>query len=79
MNTIELRVERMRNGVSTEEMASVLGFRSADAYRKHEKGIVEWNTKQILAAAERLNLTLEGVNVIFFDGKLPTSQVKRTD
>lgn len=70
MNPIEIRVARIRCGLTQKHMAEQLGI-SACSYSKKEKGEVRFTDPEKVAVTKVLGLTAEQVNDFFFDGKLP--------
>lgn len=70
MNSAELKAERIRHGKRARDMAGALGI-TYDAYVKKERGTTGFNTKQIIIVATELQMTMEMVNRIFFDSRLP--------
>ena len=77
MNTLELRSERKKRGLTSQDMANMLGLKFADTYSKKERGIRHFNPGQIIAIAKALKLNATQVNVIFFDGELPYGNRKK--
>ena len=65
-------LKRMRyfKGYKQYEMADEIGI-SRQAYNYKENGKLCFNTYEIIKISERLELTLQQVNEIFFYGKLP--------
>lgn len=70
VNTLELKADRTRNGLSGEELAKRIGI-SIEGYRKKERGEYDFKPSEIYNIANELNMTLDRVNVVFFGGKLP--------
>lgn len=70
MNSIELKVARVRKGKSRGDIARLIG-KSRNAYAKKESGGSAFTDEEKLAIAEELDLTAEQFDDIFFDGKLP--------
>ena len=71
MQTLELRGERVKRGLSNKDMANMLGLRFGDTYSKKERGITKFNPEQIVTIAKAFKLNGRQVNLIFFDGELP--------
>lgn len=69
MNTLALKGKRVSQGKTQSYMASVIGV-STGTYSDKERGYVNFDPEQIVAAANDLELTFGELNVIFFDGKL---------
>lgn len=70
MNSLKLEFARRDKDRSREDMARVIG-KSVNGYNKKERGEVAFSDEEKIAVAKDLNLSLEQVNEIFFDGKLP--------
>lgn len=70
MNGMELKFARMRKGFSQREMACIIR-RSLDSYSKKERGEVSFFPDEIVAATQKLELSFDQFNNIFFDGDLP--------
>ncbi len=69
MNTPELRAAVARSGKTNRELAKSLGLSETAFYNK-VGGQTQFKNSEIKKLAELLGLSLEAVNVIFFDGKL---------
>lgn len=70
MNGLELKLARMRAGLSQQEMADRLG-KTLASYSKKERGEVIFLPDEISTLTLLLNIDYEQFNCIFFDGKLP--------
>ena len=70
MNTAVLRSERILAEKSTKELAKVID-KSEDAYRKKERGDVQFTLGESARIAIALGLSFDKFNVIFYDGRLP--------
>ena len=70
MNSIELKVARVRKGKERSAMARLIG-KSRNAYAKKESGSSAFTDEEKLAIADELGLTFAQFDAIFFDGKLP--------
>lgn len=70
MNTTEIRVERVRRGITPGDMADLLGI-TKQGYFKKENGINAFRTDDIIKIVNAWDLSPKRMNVIFFDGKLP--------
>ena len=71
MKTNEIRAARIKKGKSAKDMGTVLGV-SEDSYYKKERGDVKFCINDVPLLAEEFEWTLQDVNYIFFDDKLPT-------
>ena len=60
-----LRSERMRAGLTQQEMAAVLGLSSRNAYCQKESGVRRFSVEEAVRAARRLDSSVEE---LFFDG-----------
>ncbi len=67
MNAGELRVALVRNKVSNRDLAILIGLSEQALYNKIN-GTTEFKNSEIKKIAELLNLSLQDVNDIFFDG-----------
>lgn len=74
MNFRELKVERIRKGITPKQMAEYLGLQFTDTYYKKERGEIKFTPEQIALASQILELSPEKINLIFFDGQLPIGQ-----
>lgn len=71
MNSLELKLVCLRRGKRTKDMATILGLND-QSWRLKVQGGTPFSIKQVLEVARELELNLEEVNIIFFDGKLPS-------
>jgi len=69
MNNTELRVERLRQGFTQKELAREIGI-SENAYFLKESKKREFSRCEIYKICKVLNIDLQRMNEIFFDGKL---------
>lgn len=67
MNRSELRAAMARKDVNSERAAKAIGI-SADAFRRKMRGATQFRADNIAGLAVLLDLTLDDINVIFFDG-----------
>ena len=70
MNSLKLEFARRDKGKSLKDLAAAIG-KTVNSYRKKERGDVAFNDEEKVIVARELDLTLEQVSEIFFDGKLP--------
>jgi DNA-binding XRE family transcriptional regulator len=70
MNSLLLKSVRVNQGKTQADIAKVIG-RTKDTYSKKERGIICFSPDEISAIAQYLNLSINQVNEIFFDLKLP--------
>lgn len=70
MNSLELEFARKRKNKSKEDMAVAIG-KSVVSYAKKESGEVKFSDEEKVVVARELDLTIDQVNAIFFDGNLP--------
>lgn len=71
MNSMELKLACVRKEKRTKDMAVILGLTDT-SWRLKAQGSISFSIKQVLEVARELELNLEEVNIIFFDGKLPS-------
>lgn len=73
MDSRELKIVRLVRGLTQKDMAKVIG-KSAQMYalKENRKGFTD--AEKILLT-ERLGLTFDQFNRIFYDGKLPFEQI----
>jgi len=70
MDPVELRVAMVRNNNATVcDMADVIK-KSRVSFNKKRFGEVPFNVDEVLALSKALSLTLQDVNLIFFDSEL---------
>lgn len=65
----ELKSKRVLKGISAAEAAKLLG-KSYVSYNKKESGEVGFTPAEMVVLADKLELTFDEFNRIFFDGKL---------
>lgn len=70
MKPIEIKVARIRCGLSQKYMAEQLNI-SEMSYSKKERGKVRFTDPEKAVVAQELGLTAAQVNDFFFDGMLP--------
>ena len=70
MNSLKLEFARRAKGKSPQDLAAAIG-KTVNSYQKKERGDVAFNDEEKVIVARELDLTLEQVSEIFFDGKLP--------
>lgn len=64
-----LKRTRYYKGYKQYEMADKIGI-SRQTYNYKENGKLQFTSEEIIKISRELNLTLEDVNGIFFDGQL---------
>lgn len=69
MNSLELQIARMRKGKTAQDMGEAIG-KSRESYSKKETGEIRFSYEEVIAVADALDLNLQQVNTIIFDGKL---------
>lgn len=69
MNLTELRVERLRRSLTQRQIAKKLGITEVSYCRK-ENGIREFSREEVKNIAIELNISIDRVNEIFFDGDI---------
>ena len=70
MNRLELEFARRKRGFTKAEMAQAIG-KSVVSYCKKERGAVKFSDNEKLIVANKLELTPDQFNAIFFDGSIP--------
>ena len=70
MNTLELKIARIRAKKSRRDMAAAIG-KSVESYGKKERGEFKFSDAEKVIVARELALSAEQANDIFFDGNLP--------
>lgn len=56
-----LRRERIRQGITQQEMAQLLGLASKNAYSQKERGERKFCVEEALIIARELNVSVEGL------------------
>jgi len=69
VNVTELNVAMLRKGVNAKGMAEVIK-KSRVSFDKKRSGTVQFELNEVQAISKALDLTLQQVNVIFFDSTL---------
>lgn len=75
MNLMELKIARIRKELTQKELAEKLGMAEV-SYNRKEQGIREFSREEIEKLALLLNLDMDKVNEIFFNGKLTDCNIK---
>jgi DNA-binding XRE family transcriptional regulator len=70
MNRREIKAQRIRLGLTQENVATELGM-NVHTYRKKENGGSTFSEDEKLSLANVLHLCPEQLNDFLFDGKLP--------
>ena len=70
MKSMELKIARMRKKFSQQDMADAIS-KSLVSYSKKERGEVKFSPDEIVILSDKLGLTMEQTNDIFFDNNLP--------
>ena len=70
MDSLKLEFARRAKGKSPKDLALAIG-KTENSYRKKERGEETFSDDEKVIIAKELELTLEQVSEIFFDGKLP--------
>lgn len=69
MKSLAIKGERVKNGFTQKQVADKLGM-SVQSYQKKESGRVRFSDKEKFKLAKILNLKIEQLNDLFFDGQL---------
>lgn len=78
MKAMELKLARIRAKKSQQEMADAIE-KSMDSYSKKERGLVKFTDSERLVVKEKLGLSWEQFNDIFFDNNLPIGNNSEID
>lgn len=70
LNLNRLRAERVAKGLTQDEMAEAMGFKSRAAYAKRENGIVGIGADELALISEILDIPLTQMH-IFFTNDVP--------
>ena len=70
-----LKSKRVLKGLTQKKVAEMVGV-SEKTYNHKETGKIECKIDEILIISSVLDLTMEDINEIFFNGNLPFVQVK---
>lgn len=70
MNTRELKAQMARKGIRNVDLAKIMGI-SAQSVSLKANGYNPFMLKEVLCVAQALDLSMDLVNRIFFDDKLP--------
>ena len=73
INPTELNVAMLRKKVNASDMAKAIQ-KSRVSFDKKKFGQVDFSATEIYKLSQELDLTIEDVNIIFFDGKLPNGK-----
>ncbi|MBC5996508.1 XRE family transcriptional regulator [Romboutsia ilealis] len=71
-----LKSKRVLNGFTQEQIANVIGI-NTKSYNLKENGKNRFSLEEVVRVSETLELTLEEVNDIFLQMKLPKGNKKR--
>lgn len=74
MNALKLKALRIEKGFTQADMAEMIE-KSLDSYAKKERGEVIFTPEEICIVAMALEMTFELFNYIFFDNRLPFSNL----
>lgn len=70
LNLMRLRAERTAKGLSQDEMAKKMGWKTRSPYAKRENGIVDIGANEFIKMAEILGYSSEELS-IFFTANVP--------
>lgn len=76
VNLKRLKAERIANGITQDEMSSLMGWRSRTPYAKRELGIVPLGANELAKAAEILGYGTDSLG-IFFTVNVPEKERKQ--
>ncbi|MCU7200793.1 helix-turn-helix domain-containing protein [Turicibacter sanguinis] len=74
LNLKRIKAERIAKGLTQDEMAQLLGWKSRAAYAKRENGIVAIGADELLKIAIILGYSSENLGV-FFTQNVPVCQL----
>ena len=69
VNTMELEIMMKRLGMSSDDIADRIE-KSRVSFNFKRKGAVAFTIEEVIALSNAMSLTLDQVNLIFFDGNL---------
>ncbi|MDY5912430.1 MAG: helix-turn-helix transcriptional regulator [Inconstantimicrobium porci] len=70
MNSSLLKSKRILVGLTQRKIAKKLGI-SEKSYNHKEQGKSDFKLQEVKSISKKINLSMEEVNNIFFDGDLP--------
>ncbi len=76
VNLKRLKAERIANGITQDEMSSLMGWNSRTPYAKRELGIVPLGANELAKAAEILGYGTDSLG-IFFTVNVPDKERKQ--
>lgn len=76
VNLKRLKAERIANGITQDEMSSLMGWHSRTPYAKRELGLVPLGANELAKAAEILGYGTDSLG-IFFTVNVPDKERKQ--
>lgn len=76
LNLKRIKAERIAKGLTQDEMAEAMGFKSRAAYAKRENGIVGIGANELAHISEILDIPLTEMH-IFFASSVPERERKQ--
>lgn len=73
LNLNRIKAERIAKGLTQDEMAEAMGFKSRAAYAKRENGIVGIGADELALISEILEIPLSDMH-IFFKSNVPKKE-----
>lgn len=73
LNLNRIKAERIAKGLTQDEMAEAMGFKSRAAYAKRENGIVGIGADELALISEILDIPLTDMH-IFFKQNVPNKE-----
>lgn len=70
MNSSLLKSRRVLYGITQKKIAKNIGI-SEKSYNHKEQGKMDFKLQEVKSISKNIELTMEEVNNIFFDGDLP--------
>lgn len=65
LDLLRLRAERVANGLSQDEMAKKMGWKTRTPYAKRENGIVDIGANELIKMAEILGYSSDEIGIFF--------------
>lgn len=73
LNLKRLKAERTANGLSQDEMAHLMGWKSRTPYAKRELGLVDIGANELIKMAKILGYEIDEIE-IFFTNNVPKKE-----
>lgn len=76
LNLKRLKAERMASGLSQDEMAERMGWKTRTPYAKRENGLVTIGADELIEMAQILGYGIDDIG-IFFNQSVPKRELKQ--